>query len=245
MLVFSRCERATQPGGVLQGMFRIDLMTIDDIPEVGKVERRCFNNPWPLSAYRRELRFPEQNYYIVLRAIDEPEMSGFGLSRNELTRRAITRLVHPFARKSEEVALPHIAGFAGMWVMYDEAHVTTIGTDPIYRGRGLGELMLVALFDEAIRRGASLLTLEVRVSNGVAQRLYEKYGMSSQGVRARYYTDNGEDAYIMWSKSLRDPAYVAQIEELRMNIISKLEPHLSDTTAFALAPEMPLPDAAS
>lgn len=220
-------------------------MTIDDIPEVGRVERRCFTNPWPLSAYRRELRFPEQNYYIVLRAIDEPEIPGFSMNRNELTRRALTRLVHPFARKSEELALPHIAGFAGMWVMYDEAHVTTIGTDPIYRGRGLGELMLVALFDEAIRRGASLLTLEVRVSNGIAQRLYEKYGMSSQGIRARYYTDNGEDAYIMWSKSLRDPAYVAQIEELRMNIVSRLEPQLYDTAAFALEPITTLPDAAS
>ncbi|MGH2549666.1 MAG: ribosomal protein S18-alanine N-acetyltransferase, partial [Thermomicrobiales bacterium] len=200
---------------------------------------------WPLSAYRRELRFPEQNYYIVLRAIDEPDSSGFSLSRNELTRRAITRLVHPFARKAEELAPPHIAGFAGMWVMYEEAHVTTIGTDPTYRGRGLGELMLVALFDEAIRRGASMLTLEVRVSNDVAQRLYEKYGMSSQGIRARYYTDNGEDAYIMWSKSLRDPEYVARIEELRVGIVSRLEPHLSDTAVFALAPVASLPDTAS
>jgi ribosomal-protein-alanine N-acetyltransferase len=222
-------------------MFQIDLMTMDDIPEVGRVERRCFTNPWPLSAYRRELRFPEQNYYIVLRAIDEPDGSSASLHRNEMTRRALTRLVHPFARRMEEQALPHIAGFAGMWVMYDEAHVTTIGTDPIYRGRGLGELMLVALFDEAIRRGASLLTLEVRVSNKIAQRLYEKYGMSVQGVRARYYTDNGEDAYIMWSQSLNDPAYRARLEELRMNIVNRLEPLLVDTPAFAASPSATSP----
>jgi ribosomal-protein-alanine N-acetyltransferase len=226
-------------------MFRIDLMAIEDIPEVGKVERRCFSNPWPLSAYRRELRFPEQNYYIVLRAIDEPEQNGFGLNRNELTRRAITRLVHPFGKRSEELAQPHIAGFAGMWVMYDEAHVTTIGTDPGYRGRGLGELMLVALFDEAIKRGASLLTLEVRVSNGVAQRLYHKYGMTSQGVRARYYTDNGEDAYIMWSKSLRDAEYLADLERLRASLAHRLERQFYDTPVFELAPATTLPDAAS
>lgn len=228
-------------------MFRIDLMMIDDIPEVGRVERRCFTNPWPLSAYRRELRFPEQNYYIVLRAIDEPDGASAALNRNEMTRRALTRLVHPFARRLEEHAPPHIAGFAGMWVMYDEAHITTIGTDTIYRGRGLGELMLVALFDEAIRRGASLLTLEVRVSNRVAQRLYEKYGMSSQGIRARYYTDNGEDAYIMWSKSLRDPQYRAELEELRTGIVSRLEAQLADTVVFTVAPPTPssLPDIAS
>jgi ribosomal-protein-alanine N-acetyltransferase len=228
-------------------MFRIDLMTMDDIPEVGRVERRCFTNPWPLSAYRRELRFPEQNYYIVLRAIEAPDGHGDTLSRNELTRRALTRLVHPFARRAEEQVLPHIAGFAGMWVMYDEAHVTTIGTDTLYRGRGLGELMLVALFDEAIRRGASLLTLEVRVSNNVAQRLYEKYGMSAQGVRSRYYTDNGEDAYIMWSPSLRDAAYRARLEELRLGIVSRLETQLADTSAFALDPATSpsLPDIAS
>lgn len=220
-------------------------MAIEDIPEVGKVERRCFSNPWPLSAYRRELRFPEQNYYIVLRAVDEPEQNGFGLGRNELTRRAITRLVHPFSKRAEELAQPHIAGFAGMWVMYDEAHVTTIGTDPTYRGRGLGELMLVALFEEAIKRGASLLTLEVRVSNGVAQRLYHKYGMTSQGVRARYYTDNGEDAYIMWSKSLRDAEYLAELERLRTSLAHRLEHHFLDTSVFELYPASILPDAAS
>lgn len=221
-------------------------MTLDDIPEIGRVERRCFTNPWPLSAYRRELRFPEQNYYIVLRAINEPEGQGASPNRNEMTRRALTRLVHPFARRIDEQAPPHVAGFAGMWVMYDEAHITTIGTDPIYRGRGLGEVMLVALFDEAIRRGASMLTLEVRVSNTIAQRLYEKYGMSAQGVRARYYTDNGEDAYIMWSQSLRDPAYRARLEELRMNIVNRLETQLSDTPVFALNPATStLPDIAS
>jgi ribosomal-protein-alanine N-acetyltransferase len=227
-------------------MFRIDLMTMEDIPEVGRVERRCFSNPWPLSAYRRELRFPEQNYYIVLRATDEPERTGAMPSRNEMTRRALTRLMHPFARTIEEQPLPHIAGFAGMWVMYDEAHVTTIGTDTNYRGHGLGELMMVALFDEAIRRGASLLTLEVRVSNTVAQGLYEKYGMSAQGIRARYYTDNGEDAYIMWSPSLRDPAYRARLDELRANIVNRLEPQLTDTPIFAAASEASsLPDIAS
>ena len=96
-----------------------------------------------------------------------------------------------------------------MWTVYDEAHITTIGVDPDYRGRGFGELLLLALFDEAIRRGTTWVTLEVRVSNDAAQALYEKYGMHVHGRRKRYYSDNGEDAYVMWSRSLRDAEYLA------------------------------------
>jgi len=120
----------------------------------------------------------------------------------------------PFGRKHEG-SEGRLIGFAGMWVMYDEAHVTTIGVDPDYRGRGLGELLLVALFDEALRRGAAWLTLEVRVSNEPAQALYRKYGFTIQGTRKRYYSDDNEDAYIMWSPSLREPQHLARYQELR------------------------------
>ncbi len=109
-----------------------------------------------------------------------------------------------------------------MWIMYDEAHVTTIGVDPESRGRGLGELLLVALFDEALRRGAGWLTLEVRVSNEAAQALYRKYEFTIQGTRRRYYSDNNEDAYIMWSPSLRDHAYLQRYAALRRTIGDRL-----------------------
>jgi ribosomal-protein-alanine N-acetyltransferase len=111
-----------------------------------------------------------------------------------------------------------------MWVVYDEAHITTIGVDPAYRGRGFGELLLLALFDEAIRRGATWVTLEVRVSNDVAQQLYQKWGMSVQSRRPHYYSDNGEDAYVMWSRSLRDPQHLTEIAELRANLAERLGP---------------------
>jgi ribosomal-protein-alanine N-acetyltransferase len=226
-------------------MFQLDLMTLEDVPEVARVERRCFTNPWPQSAYRRELRYPEQNYYIVLRDTDGQGRSTPANSRNDVPRRALTRLVTSLARKADEAqSAPVIAGFAGMWVMYDEAHITTIGVDPEYRGQGFGELMLVALFDEAIRRHASLLTLEVRVTNTVAQRLYEKYGMSVQGIRARYYTDNGEDAYIMWSRSLRDPEFLAQFEHLRRGMLARQETRLNDSDVLSSEPGVELPDIA-
>ena len=110
-----------------------------------------------------------------------------------------------------------------MWQLYDEAHVTTIGIDLPFRGRGLGEALLLRLLDESVRRGANMLTLEVRVSNEGAIRLYEKYGFGVHGVRPRYYSDNGEDAYLMWSPPLRDDAYLERVDELRQALIERLD----------------------
>ncbi len=113
-----------------------------------------------------------------------------------------------------------------MWIVYDEAHITTIGVDPVYRGRGFGELLLLGLFEAAIQRGATWLTLEVRVSNDAAKALYEKYGMSVHLTRKRYYSDNGEDAHVMWSRSLRDPGYLAEIERLHEALAARLGPEI-------------------
>ena len=103
-----------------------------------------------------------------------------------------------------------IVGFAGMWVQTDEAHVTIIGVAPAHRGRGVGEYIFTALIDEAMRRNATWITLEVRVSNQRAQSLYAKYGFSVQGTRRRYYSDDGEDAYVMSSPPANTAAYREQ-----------------------------------
>ncbi|MGH2531923.1 MAG: ribosomal protein S18-alanine N-acetyltransferase [Thermomicrobiales bacterium] len=209
--------------------------------EVSRVERRCFSNPWPSSAYRRELRNPLQNYYVVLRAYPRAESralapvtasNGAAYARNGDGPRTSRRLnLLPFVRRAPpEPQEPHVAGFAGMWIMYDEAHITTIGVDLIHRGQRLGELLLVVLIEEAISRGATWLTLEVRVSNEVAQRLYRKYGFGVQGTRRRYYSDNGEDANIMWSRSLKDPAYLDLIDELRAILYDRLGSRLLESS---------------
>lgn len=218
-------------------VYRIEPMTVDDVPEVSRVERRCFTNPWPASAYRRELQVPNQNYYVVLRDIDPSQvrdLSGVAAAEpsngaapeRSMPRRTLLPLA--FGRKlglaaDEPVTPPPILGFAGMWLAFDEAHITTIGIDPDVRGRGLGELLLVALFDEAFRRHTNWLTLEVRVSNTSAQALYQKYGFHEQGRRTRYYSDNNEDALIMWSGSLTDAEYQARIELLRDQLMARLD----------------------
>ncbi|MEC0092658.1 ribosomal protein S18-alanine N-acetyltransferase [Paenibacillus macquariensis] len=90
-------------------------------------------------------------------------------------------------------------GYAGMWTIVDEAHVTNIAILKAYRGRKLGERLLDELIETAANMGMIRMTLEVRVSNTIAQRLYEKKGFVSVGLRKGYYSDNHEDAMIMWA----------------------------------------------
>lgn len=95
-----------------------------------------------------------------------------------------------------------IAGYVGFWLIVDEAHVSTLAVAPALRGRGVGERILREAMRQAARLGAEMMTLEVRVSNDPAQRLYEKLGFRVVGRRPRYYTDNFEDAILMTRERL-------------------------------------------
>jgi len=98
-----------------------------------------------------------------------------------------------------------LVGFAGLWIMVDEAHVTTFAVHPRWRRRGIGERLLLVLLELSAARHAREATLEVRLSNVAARRLYEKYGFRPVGIRPRYYSDNGEDALIMTTDDLTSP----------------------------------------
>ncbi|TAK22928.1 MAG: ribosomal-protein-alanine N-acetyltransferase [Chloroflexota bacterium] len=138
-------------------------------------------------------------------------------------RRAVSQLLRPFGVGDQpRSTLPSILGFAGLWLMFDEAHITTIGVRRTVRGLGLGELLLVNLVESARELGANRLTLEVRVSNHVAQSLYRKYTFKEEGVRKRYYSDNGEDALIMWSDRIDAPAFVDTFRVLRTELDRKI-----------------------
>jgi [ribosomal protein S18]-alanine N-acetyltransferase len=91
-----------------------------------------------------------------------------------------------------------IVGYCGTWLILDEAHITNIAVLPTYRGRGLGEKLLRYMMNFSKSRNVVTMTLEVRVSNFVAQSLYEKLGFKKGGIRKNYYSDNGEDAIVMW-----------------------------------------------
>lgn len=106
-------------------------------------------------------------------------------------------------------------GYAGMWLVADEAHITTIAVAPAYRGRKIGERLLLNLLETAVRRGMLRATLEVRESNRVAQRLYLKYRFDAVGLRRRYYSDTGENAIVMWIENLHDPAFQRTLQTNR------------------------------
>ncbi|AYA78364.1 ribosomal-protein-alanine N-acetyltransferase [Bacillus sp. Y1] len=91
-----------------------------------------------------------------------------------------------------------VIGYCGMWLIVDEAHITNIAVLPEFRGQKLGEAILRMIMEVAKKRGAKTMTLEVRVSNTVAQSLYRKLGFMNGGIRKNYYTDNYEDALVMW-----------------------------------------------
>jgi ribosomal-protein-alanine N-acetyltransferase len=117
--------------------------------------------------------------------------------------------------------------------MVDEAHVTTIGVHPDHRGQGAGELLFLGLADLAAELNALRVTLEVRVSNAGAQALYRKFGLDIAGLRRRYYSDNGEDAYIMWSEPIASPQFQHRLAKVRAQLAERLRSSFSQVQAPA------------
>ncbi len=201
----------------------VERMMLAHIPRVTEIERLAYATPWPPSAYRKELQDNPLAHYIVARDTYLQVPSFSPTPSDSAPRRPFPLSLLP-ARPAPAYApeLASIVGFAGLWLMVDEAHITTIAMHPDYRGRGIGELMLAALIGIAYDIHARNVTLEVRVSNAVAQNLYHKYGFREAGIRRRYYSDNNEDALIMWTEDIHSPAYHTQYVRLREALVARL-----------------------
>ena len=91
-----------------------------------------------------------------------------------------------------------VVGYAGLWAILDEGHITNVAVSPEHRKRGIGRAVVEVLVDATEQAGLNSFTLEVRTSNITAQNLYKKFGFIEAGLRKGYYEDNGEDALIMW-----------------------------------------------
>ena len=107
-----------------------------------------------------------------------------------------------------------VVGYAGLMVTGEDAHVTTIAVDPTWQRRKIGTRLLLTLAGESIRRQATNLTLEVRMSNRGAQELYRRFGFRPAGVRRNYYLETKEDALVMWATDIDSPEYAARLRRI-------------------------------
>jgi [ribosomal protein S18]-alanine N-acetyltransferase len=196
-----------------------------DIPQVLEIDREAFPTQWPhptYNSFKQELRNRLARYIVVCRS-NEPDQS-FG----EKTRTTTLwdKLLHPrylFGSENTPVqsnpppAKEHVIGMGGFWLMVGEVHITTIAVRETYREQGIGAVLLIAMMDMAIQLNAHMVTLEVRISNTQAQSLYTSYGFCQTGVRKHYYSDNGEDAYIMSTDTLTLQSYREHCQKIKQS----------------------------
>jgi ribosomal-protein-alanine N-acetyltransferase len=189
-------------------------LTLEDVPQVSAIEREAFPTLWPPTMFKKELNNRLAQYLVAwVPCSDDSNNDGEAtnvISTPQATRSTATsfplwRLLGGFRvllGKREQNVLPPrqgylVLGFLGMWFMVDEAHITAIAVRQAWRSKGIGETLMIGGIQMALDKGSRAVTLEVRVSNYVAQALYEKCGFKKVGVRRGYYTDNNEDAIIM------------------------------------------------
>ena len=136
----------------------------------------------------------------------------------------LTRNEHSFFRviRGQMAGQPPVLAYGGAWMLYDTAHIGTIGTHPDWQGKGLGTWLLLRLIDEAHTRQAVEVTLEVRVSNTPAQEMYRKLGFVKVGRRRRYYRATAEDALLMTLSDLPSPAVQDALAAIRAHTADRL-----------------------
>jgi [ribosomal protein S18]-alanine N-acetyltransferase len=124
------------------------------------------------------------------------------------------KLAHYFVGRFED----QIIAYGGLWVVLEDAHITTVAVLPEHQRKRFGEQMLVRLIEESIMRGARWITLEVRESNEAAQNLYKKYGFTVVSTRRGYYSDNDENALVMWAGNLKSDIYQNRLRALKESL---------------------------
>jgi ribosomal-protein-alanine N-acetyltransferase len=107
-----------------------------------------------------------------------------------------------------------VVGYGGMICYGDEAHVTNIAVDPEHHRSKIGTRLLYELVRSAQELGAQAVSLEVRVSNWGAQRLYARFGFRPVGVRKGYYQETNEDALVMWTDSIQTGEYRRMLQRI-------------------------------
>jgi ribosomal-protein-alanine N-acetyltransferase len=198
-------------------------MQLGDIAQVMEVEQQSFPNVWPATAFKRELEHNRLARYLAAVERRGEVVEGEGALPAATAHTGLGRLLGGLRQVlagDGELPPPEdrpefVVGFVGIWMLVDEAHIVTIAVRDSHRRRGVGELLVIAAIESALRERQSVVTLECRVSNAAALRLYEKYGFERVGLRRRYYSDNKEDAHILSADGIDTPSYQRRFQCLR------------------------------
>ena len=189
-----------------------------DLPQVVQIEREAFPALWPPSPFKRGLKDGRYSYLVVwapreqlfpeTKSAERPEEQVEGRFLDGLLK-GVKRLILPGPVQDNG---RFDLGFVGLWFSVEEAHITSIAVRKDRQGQGIGELLMIGALKMAHIRGCKFLSLEVRVSNEIAQSLYAKYGFKKAGLRRRYYNDDHEDALIMTTDPIGSPSF-RRVEE--------------------------------
>ncbi len=202
-------------------------MCKEDLAQVTEIDREAFPTQWPPANYKHELQNQLARYIVACDdtiTVEEPAVKPEeGLSW--LVSR-IKRWLHrnrPLDDGSSPAKRQYIIGFAGIWALAGEAHITNLAVRQRYQRQGIGELLLISIIDLAKELNANIMTLEVRASNLVAQNLYSKFGFTQVGIRRGYYLDNREDGILMSTESITSASFQTRLQQLRETLSRKWE----------------------
>ena len=189
-----------------------------------EIEREAFSPLWITTPFKRELNNRYACYLVACEAAegDQSPTDADPEGSRSLWSRVLTSAQRLVPGSQGDIAPPlPIAGYVSVWYQGDEAHITEIAVRESLRGNGIGELLLIGSLREAVEYGSEVMTLEVRVSNFIAQRLYEKYGFKNVGARKAYYSDNREDAAIMTTSPIKSEEYQSMFRDLQESYLTK------------------------
>ena len=189
----------------------VRLMGEGDVPQVTEIDHEVFPSLWPPPNYRRELENLLAHYIVACDDTLEAPESKVTPPKAGL----VARLRRLFGNELPPATREYIFGFAGLWIIAGEVHITNIAVRESHQRQGIGELLLISLINLATKLDARLITLEVRASNTAAHGLYSKYGFAKVGVRRGYYTDNREDGVLMTLEDITSAPVQANLKRLK------------------------------
>ena len=205
----------------------VRLMHQEDVDQVTSIDREAFPTMWSSVNYQNELKNPLAHYIVACRKKEAVEQPRVEVTSKKRLLRLKSRFQQLFSynrfhgNRMSSSDRQNIIGFAGFWLMADEAHIINLAVRKIHHHQGIGELLLIAIIDLVTRLNARIITLEARVSNTAAVNLYSKYGFVEVGLRRAYYVDNKEDAILMSTENITSASFQAHLQQLKQSYSGK------------------------